>query len=397
MTIERILGRDGLSEVRQFAVSPPDRPDGAVSPDLVELLAQCAQMSRSPMLLTDAELDTPGPTVLWVNHAFEEMTGYDADQIVGRNPRLLQGPATDRSVLDRLRASLEAGLDFEGEAINYRIDGTPFVMSWRITALEDADGNITHYLATQDDVTSLRLRPLQNRHAVLTLQASLAPSVPRSVGRYQLDSAYRPADGQLLGGDWVDVIDTPDDRTVFVVGDVTGHGSEAVAVMGQLRWSTRAAAMAGLSLSDINRTLRRVATSEDAYATVLLVALDDTGEFEYLCAGHPPAMIVSGGDVVRELPTTTPLIGLGVEVRDETGRGRLEPGECLIAYTDGLIERRSRELDEGFELLREELRALAASGRPPAEWARVLVASLVADGGGEDDVAVLTVCSPDEG
>jgi PAS domain S-box-containing protein len=67
-----------------------------------------------------------GPKIEYVNPAFTRMTGYAADEVLGRTPRLLQGPGTDRTVLDRMRASLVAGEPFQGEAINYRKDGSTY-------------------------------------------------------------------------------------------------------------------------------------------------------------------------------------------------------------------------------------------------------------------------------
>jgi len=73
------------------------------------------------------------------------MTGYSAEEVHGRDPRFLQGPATDRRVLDRLRTDLEAGRPFQGETINYRKDGTPFTMAWRIAAVRSPAGVIGIY------------------------------------------------------------------------------------------------------------------------------------------------------------------------------------------------------------------------------------------------------------
>lgn len=379
-----------LSEVRQFALAPPEPVAVGEHPDLESVLARAAQVSRSPMLITDAELDEPGPRIVWVNDAFERMTGYRAADVLGLTPRLLQGPATDRRVLEQLRRSLEQGRDFEGEAINYRADGTPFVMAWRITAIRDRAGVVTHFLATQDDVTAMRLRPLQSRRAVLGLQEALTPKVPERSGHYALGSAYRPADGELIGGDWVDVVEVFDGARIVVVGDVAGHGSDAVAAMGQLRWATHAAAVAGLPLVEIIATLRRLADSENLCATVLLARLAEDGSVEYLSAGHTPAVIVSGG-VVREFRTTGPLVGIGLDVVDTTEAERLGDGDVLVAFTDGLVERRGRDLDDGLTLLHQEIADIVAAGPTAAYLASEVVRRMVADGAGGDDVAVLAV------
>ena len=106
------------------------------------------------IIVTRANLESPGPTIIYVNPTFEQMTGWTADQIVGKSPRLLQGEKTDRSIFEGMHAALRRGDRWEGQAINYRRDGTEFVMEWSITPLKDATGQTTHFVAVQRDVTA---------------------------------------------------------------------------------------------------------------------------------------------------------------------------------------------------------------------------------------------------
>ncbi len=385
-----------IGNVRQFGRAVLGGGGGSDPVD-VEILARVAQASRTSMLLTDADLDEPGPRILWVNAAFERTTGYVGSEIIGRNPRFLQGPATDRSVLAELRALLQRGEDFEGEAINYRKDGTPFVMSWRIAALRDEHGEPTHYLATQDDVTELRLRPLADRQAILELQGSLMPEVPGRLGVLEFGSAYRPADGQLVGGDWIDAIPIDDEKTLTVIGDVTGHGAGAVAVMGQMQWAIRANAMAGLTLPRIASTLRTLARQQKQYATAVLVKFRTSGEFRYLVAGHPPPIIVAPDGSSRELESTSAMIGLGPPGDDRTVTDALAPGETLVAFTDGLFERRNSSVLDDLERLTEVARDVVASGAGARDMAEKLVARMIESDSGEDDIAVMVVRRPMDG
>ncbi len=118
------------------------------------LLNSAVLQSREAILITDAELDLPGPRIVFVNPAFTKMTGYHEEEVFGKTPRILQGPGTDRTVLDRLRQNLERGEGFEGEAINYRKDGTEFDMQWQIAPIRNASGTITHFVANQRDITT---------------------------------------------------------------------------------------------------------------------------------------------------------------------------------------------------------------------------------------------------
>ncbi|ABI57177.1 PAS domain-containing sensor histidine kinase [Alkalilimnicola ehrlichii MLHE-1] len=121
-----------------------------------EVFVRAMEQCPDPVLITDTRLDWPGPTVLFVNAAFEAMSGHRRDEIIGQSPRLLQGPRTERSVLRRLRRQLEAGEDFTGETVNYRRNGEEYQLEWRITALRDEQGRTTHYLSIQRDVTERR-------------------------------------------------------------------------------------------------------------------------------------------------------------------------------------------------------------------------------------------------
>jgi len=120
------------------------------------LFAACAHQARESIVITDAEIDLPGPRIVFVNAAFTKMTGYTAEDVLGKTPRILQGPKTGRVLLDRLRASLEQGTVFNGEGINYRKDGSEFYLDWQIVPLRGMDGAITHFLAFQRDITERR-------------------------------------------------------------------------------------------------------------------------------------------------------------------------------------------------------------------------------------------------
>jgi len=120
------------------------------------LLEQAVENTTAAFLITENRLERPGPRVTYVNPAFTEMTGYAKEDIVGRTPRVLQGTKTDRALLDRLRRQLEAGQRFHGETVNYRKDGTEYVLNWSIEPIHDRKGTVTHWVATQNDVTKQR-------------------------------------------------------------------------------------------------------------------------------------------------------------------------------------------------------------------------------------------------
>jgi PAS domain S-box-containing protein len=98
------------------------------------------------VMITEAAAKTP---IVYVNKAFTDLTGYTADEVLGASPRLLQGAATDTAGLERLSADMAASRVFEGKATNYRKDGTPFTMWWRVIPLTDSTGKPAFYVAFQ--------------------------------------------------------------------------------------------------------------------------------------------------------------------------------------------------------------------------------------------------------
>lgn len=105
------------------------------------------------VMITEAK---PGYPIIYVNRAFTELSGYSVKEIIGKSPSLLQGPKTSRSVLKQLDENLAAGRMFHGEAVNYRRDGSEFIMEWKIAPIRNDDGGVSHYIAIQRDVTELK-------------------------------------------------------------------------------------------------------------------------------------------------------------------------------------------------------------------------------------------------
>lgn len=105
--------------------------------------------SFESVMVTKAGHGTSNTPVVFVNEAFTALTGYTAEEVLGKSPTFLQGPATDRAILDRLRDDLIAGRVFEGRTTNYRKDGTAFMMHWRVAPVTEDDGEPTYYIAVQ--------------------------------------------------------------------------------------------------------------------------------------------------------------------------------------------------------------------------------------------------------
>lgn len=97
------------------------------------LLKTLAENSFDSILVTDA---TTKGEIIYANKSFKKLTGYDPSEVIGKTPRILQGVGTDNKVIDRLTEALKSGKKFEGKAINYKKDGTPFIMFWRVLPIK---------------------------------------------------------------------------------------------------------------------------------------------------------------------------------------------------------------------------------------------------------------------
>ena len=116
--------------------------------------AAAIEAAAESILITTAELDAPGPSIVYVNPAFERITGWSRAEVVGKSPRILQGPKTDHRIFADLEETLHSAEIWEGRTINYRKDGSEFWMEWSIVPLRTHEGRIYQYVAIQRDVSA---------------------------------------------------------------------------------------------------------------------------------------------------------------------------------------------------------------------------------------------------
>jgi GAF domain-containing protein len=226
----------------------------------------------------------------------------------------------------------------------------------------------------------------------LTLQHGLLPErlpTPDGVG---LAARYLPAARHAdVGGDWYDAFMLPDGRLALTVGDVAGHDMVAAGVMGQLRSAVRAYALDLLEPAATLHRLDRFMSSLDldTFATLLHATYSaDTRQLDVVQAGHPPPMVIDPKGEPRFLPLIPqPPIGRSFFMEATPARVVLEPGETLVLYTDGLIERRGEIIDRGLARLEEE--AAGTAHLSPDELCDRLLAQLGQEA--SDDIAVLAM------
>ena len=115
------------------------------------LLKVLAENSFDSILITDASKEGK---IIFANKAFKKLTGYSPAEAIGKTPRILQGPGTDTKVIARLSSALKSGGKFEGKAINYKKDGTPFIMYWRVLPIK-VGKRIEAWIAIQREGASI--------------------------------------------------------------------------------------------------------------------------------------------------------------------------------------------------------------------------------------------------
>ncbi|HAC14590.1 MAG TPA: PAS domain S-box protein [Bacteroidetes bacterium] len=157
----------------------------------LRLLEAAIRSDYDSILITEMKLDNPGPKIVYVNDGFTKMTGYTREEVIGKTPRILQGPKTDRTVLDKLKYSLINGKSFFGQTINYRKDGSEFVNQWDIHPLVDEKGNISHWVSYQHDITDRK----RAEQSVININAE-AEALYEESHRTFVDIAE---DGEIVG------------------------------------------------------------------------------------------------------------------------------------------------------------------------------------------------------
>ncbi|PJI84842.1 SpoIIE family protein phosphatase [Luteimicrobium subarcticum] len=344
--------------------------------------ADVPDMPRSMWSADDLHTDDQWPSVQCVRRR-EALYFADADELTASFPRMdgLGGPGA--LVLLPLVTR----------------DAVIGVLMLRWLEPRPFDAVIRALLTTMAGYTALaleRARLLQHRHDVAhVLQTAMLTELPDPAG-LALDGAYIPAvTGDQVGGDWYDALILKCGGTAVLIGDVTGHDIDAAALMGQLRlllrgslWSDEAQSPAGtLQLVDE----ANIGTGIEATASVLLAYVEPPGEdgfrkVRWSSAGHPPAFVRrADGRVERLIGVHGLILGVAPDLPRRNHETRLGPGDTLVLYTDGLVERRGERLQVGLDRLAERLADL------DHVTPRALVDAMSVGDLHEDDVAVLTV------
>jgi serine phosphatase RsbU (regulator of sigma subunit) len=337
----------------------------------------------------------------FVNRSSVEGGDRSPDDFVGVRLSALFPAWSQSEIWRRFHDVVETGIPFVGERMPYRVvarDGTLRSGYWDLRIGKIGDG----YISASRDVTAVvqaeaGLREAERtaareRAAVELLQRSALPDQLPVSDRFEVGAHYQAAEEHAIGGDWYDAFLLDDAHLVLVIADVAGHGAEAAAHMVQIRNVLRTVAVDHRQPDEILRLVNRtelVLLGEDVPMTTCCVAVLDLDRLRlmYSLAGHfAPLARTRGGE--RALPAVAPGLPLGVRADSvyATAEVALEPGDRLVMYTDGLIERRGESLDEGILRLGRLVDGCRHLG--PQECSEHLAVELSAR---DDDVALMVV------
>lgn len=112
-----------------------------------------AKKAFTSIMITEGGSDASEHKIVFVNDAFTDMTGYTAEEVVGRSPGLMQGPKSNQELLEALQEKIKSGEDFHGTTTNYKKNGTEFTIEWKVLPVRDDAGTVTHHVAVQRDVS----------------------------------------------------------------------------------------------------------------------------------------------------------------------------------------------------------------------------------------------------
>jgi len=366
--------------------------------------------------ITIADARLPDMPLIYVNPAFEKVTGYSRHEAIGSNCRFLQGPDTDPKAAETIRTAIRGKRGCVVEILNYRKDGTPFWNRLTITPVFNQSGIVTHFIGIQSDVTARRIaeeklaaanREMQrDLESAARIQKSLLPASAPKLKNMEIAWTYRPS--QELGGDTLNVLRLDDNTVALYVLDVSGHGVPASLLSFTLAHTLSSFPEQSFLFDNDGKNLRAsppatVAARLNARFQLdldapqfftMFYALIDEREKKLRCiiAGHPPVILVKEDGTTDLFYANNPPIGVMEKIEFAEQEITLLPGDRVYVYTDGLSEAFS---PEGKQLGSQQIKDAAVTARTDTLQSGVRNLERLAEewteGNPQDDVSILAI------
>jgi PAS domain S-box-containing protein len=322
--------------------------------------------------ITIADARLPDNPLIYANAGFERLTGYSAGEVLGRNCRLLQGPATNEATLENLRAAIREQREITVQLLNYRKDGATFWNRLSITPVRDPSGAVTHFIGVQSDVTAEKNAQdalqranqqleaanrsiRQDLDAAAAVQRSLLPAALPEIPGIRFAWEFRPC--QQLAGDFLNVLPLDEYHVGVYILDVSGHGVAAALLSVTLSHVLSPVADHSLlyqAAPESPGTYRIASPAEVVarlnnrfrpgpramqYFTMIYGVLDvRTRDLRYVTAGHPGPVRLRRGAAPLILESGGLPVGLLPDASYEERTVGIERGDRLYFATDGLAD-----------------------------------------------------------
>ena len=343
-------------------------------------------LSSSVEGITIADATKPDCPLIYVNKGFEKITGYSADFACGTNCRFLQGEDTDPSAIEEIRRAVKEKQECIVEILNYRKNGEPFWNRLSITPIRNHTGIVTHFVGIQSDVTARRhaedaLRisnaKLENANNLIRHDLQFAAKIqksflPPSLTNFKsVSAAWELISCDELAGDTLGMFDLDGRHIIFYVLDVSGHGVQAALLSVTLnRWlSPRSKISNAPNNSDEMSVISPVELLErlnkqfpidpnTAQYFTIVYGMYDVGskEFCFVSAGHPKPVYLPKGSSPIMLESNNFPIGVVPKPEFQEHRVKMETGDRLYLYSDGLVDaQNSSEEEFGDQRLLQEI------------------------------------------
>jgi len=292
-----------------------------------------------------------------------------------------------------LPAASVAGREDEETSPVRRVFGAIGDLPWALMAVIGALALLGLAMVGRSTLLVRLARRLTNqgnelREDVGALQTALLPAIPAQIGSVELSVAYRAAEGPAAGGDFHDVLPLDGKRVAIVIGDVCGHGREALTITALVHYTVRAYLEAGMQPRQALRLADQALGGKlgGEFATVLAAVYDsESSTLVYSTAGHPVPVILGESDDHAVTEMTPPPIGLGPPTGFRETRVALRSGSRVCFFTDGLIEQR----DGGGAMLGREGLVRSLTGLEDRTEAEAALDRLAGSAPAADD---LTLC-----
>ena len=390
---ERVRNLEAIS-----AAGLQDLPLDQLLDQVLRLIAEAVDAPRAVLLLRDEREDVLVARAAVGLEGLVELEDVRvpvgagvAGTIAARNqpwvvPDLSKIPVHSHYLRENSRSLAGVPLRLDEEVI-----GVLHVNSDELDRFSDDDLGLLIPAAERAALAIGRARVVEReRRIAVTLQRSLLPTSLPAVAGIELEARYTPGTSIEVGGDWYDALPLPDGRLAVVIGDVAGKGLRAAALMGELRAGLRAYAIEGGGPVETLARLDRLAVRSAHMATVVMLDVDpSSGAVEFGSAGHLPPLLVRADGSAAFLGggASAPLLAFHADV--PAGTAALDPGDRVVLYTDGLVERRYEVIDDSLERLRAT--AEGFDGPLDALCDHLMGAMRAPAGTPQDDIAMLAL------